>query len=168
MTEETQNAFGKRIGVSQPRVAQLLARGMPRSPSGKVHVEAALEWLKANRQEPPARRTEKPTVRPVPDADVSLAEALRRKEIARAERERLKADAEAASLLPRADVEQLFEATILTFKAALESLPGRMCSELAGMSDPALIRGALQLEHRRILADLSGRLATLTMATGHG
>ena len=90
---------------------------------------------------------------------MTLVEAQRRREIARAERERLRADAERGALLPRADVERLFEVVALTFKTSLEALPGRLCAELAGQSDPALVRAALQTEHRRILADLTARIA---------
>jgi hypothetical protein len=47
-TLETKAAFARRIGVSSPRITQLVGRGMPVAPDGRVDVAVALAWLDDN------------------------------------------------------------------------------------------------------------------------
>jgi len=50
MTEagESQRAFARRIGLSQPRVNQLIKEGLPVLPNGRVDTESAIIWLEQN------------------------------------------------------------------------------------------------------------------------
>ena len=48
LTLETKAAFARRIGVSSPRITQLVGRGMPVTADGRVDVAAALAWLEDN------------------------------------------------------------------------------------------------------------------------
>ena len=50
MTEagESQRAFARRIGLSQPRINQLIKEGLPVLPNGRVDTEAAIRWLEQN------------------------------------------------------------------------------------------------------------------------
>ena len=187
MTELSQNAYAARVGVSQPRVAQWLAAGMPRAPSGKVDAEAADSWLANHRRESAARQSkldsERAAVHAIqagkappnagPEAfkqatGATLADAIRVKEISRAKQEAMKAAVMEGNLLPRAEVEQYSAAAVLGFRAAIESLPGRLCSDLAGISDAALIKARIQAEVHSILETFSRRLRAMTESTGRG
>ena len=48
LTLETKAAFARRIGVSSPRITQLVGRGMPVTTDGRIDVAAALAWLEDN------------------------------------------------------------------------------------------------------------------------
>lgn len=68
---DTKAAFARRVGVSKPRISQLIARGLPVRSDGKIDVAAALAWMEGALD--PAKRAEQkrssPVVTPAVTAD---------------------------------------------------------------------------------------------------
>jgi hypothetical protein len=105
---ETQAEFGRRVGVSQQRVAQLKKDGLPTLPNGRIDVGPALAWVgdhldleRRVRGKAAAGGGDGEAGRLVGDA--SLTEARRQHELLKAERTRLRAKAEAGALISRAE-----------------------------------------------------------------
>ena len=48
MTLVSKTEFARHLGISAPRVSVLVRRGLPVRPDGKIDVDAAIEWMKAN------------------------------------------------------------------------------------------------------------------------
>jgi phage terminase Nu1 subunit (DNA packaging protein) len=46
MTEVTKAGLGRRLGISHSRVRQLIEKGLPILPNGKINLDTALEWVK--------------------------------------------------------------------------------------------------------------------------
>ena len=68
-----------------------------------------------------------------------------------------------------AEAEQVTDEAIITFRSNLEGVAGRLSSELAGISNPAVIKELIGDEHRRILQSYSDRLARICAAVdAHG
>ena len=82
---------------------------------------------------------------------------------------RLANDLAEGSLVPLADA-KVFAAEIAALVAGqLSGLPSRLANELAGISDPGLIRDRLRFEVTRIRKNLSDRLALVgALARGSG
>ena len=100
-----------------------------------------------------------------PDAagDMSAAEAKRRFWAAKALTQELEAAELAGTLVPLAEVEALERETLATLAVSLDGLAPRLATELAGISDAAVIRRRLLAEIRdartaaaRALADRGG------------
>ncbi len=90
-----------------------------------------------------------------------LAEQHRKLKIANDLRER--------TSIPLAEAELVADEAMLTFRSNLDGVAGRLSSELAGLSDPAVIKGRLADEHRRILQACSDRFSRLgAAAEAHG
>lgn len=45
---ETKADFARRVGLSRGRISQLIAKGLPTTPEGKIDPEAGLAWLEDN------------------------------------------------------------------------------------------------------------------------
>lgn len=45
---ETKAQFAKRVGVTRGRISQLIGKGLPVTPEGKIDPEAGLAWLEQN------------------------------------------------------------------------------------------------------------------------
>lgn len=136
MTEagESQRAFARRIGLSQPRVNQLIKDGLPVLSNGRVDTEAAIRWLEQNldrerstrakegsagavvgnpaprpaptRQPPaaPAAPAALPAAAPVSAVGAPMAEVRRQHEIVKVARARLRLETEKGRLINRDEV----------------------------------------------------------------
>lgn len=136
MTEagESQRAFARRIGLSQPRVNQLIKDGLPVLSNGRVDTEAAIRWLEQNLdrerstrakegsagavvgnpaprpamppRQPPAAATAPamPAPAPVSAAGAPMAEVRRQHEIVKVARARLRLETEKGRLINRDEV----------------------------------------------------------------
>jgi len=131
---ESQRQFARRVGLSQPRVNQLIKDGLPVLPNGRVDTEAALRWLEQNldrersararegsagattgtaapRPAPirqpltaPPISTAQPPVAPVPAAGASMAEVRRQHEIVKVALARLRLETEKGRLVNRDEI----------------------------------------------------------------
>jgi hypothetical protein len=64
-------------------------------------------------------------------------------------------------LIPAEEVSQGMEAAMVTLGAGLDALGGRLCSELAGITDAAVIRGRIFDECRRLRNSAASALEAL-------
>ena len=124
---ESQRAFARRIGLSQPRVNQLIKEGLPVLANGRVDTEAAILWLEQNldrersararegsagavtgaggsRQGKPAAAPPLAPPLPAAAAGAPMAEVRRQHEIVKVARARLRFETERGKLVSRDDV----------------------------------------------------------------
>jgi len=94
---------------------------------------------------------------PVLDMEASLLEERHRKL-------KIANDLAEGLTMLTADVATATDALAHAFRLHLEGQPGRMANELAGISEPALVKERLQDENRRILADIARHLAAMAEA----
>lgn len=66
----------------------------------------------------------------------------------------------------RSEVQRVFLAAMTAIGGQLDGLAGRVCGELAGMTEPAAVREVLFRECRRIRNAAAGELETLAGAAG--
>lgn len=140
-------AFAEEIGVSKPRVSQLVKQGLPLTPAGKVPRLEALAWY---------RETVTPTRRKA-FPDMSFASA--RDELARlrAERERLALDKDRGELVSRSEAEKAIFERARAERDAWIAWATRIAPALSlelGVEAGALY-GALDREVRAQLHELS-------------
>lgn len=106
---EPKSAFADRLGISRPRVSQLVKRGLPVTPEGLVRVPEALEWVDRNLDL--TKRTEQGKGAAAgagsepadftPDPQRVYLAARARREQAKADREELARDREAGRVVPK-------------------------------------------------------------------
>ena len=66
-TGESQRQFAQRIGLSHGRISQLVKEGLPLLVSGRINVDAALQWLEQNLDQSRSARFKASTAEPVPE-----------------------------------------------------------------------------------------------------
>ncbi|MEI6987499.1 MAG: hypothetical protein WCK65_15375, partial [Rhodospirillaceae bacterium] len=64
-TGESQRQFAQRVGLSHGRISQLVKEGLPLLVSGRINVDAALQWLEQNLDQARSARFKASTVVPV-------------------------------------------------------------------------------------------------------
>lgn len=162
--------FAKRLGVSKPRVSQLVGQGLPVLPDGRIDLSAALQWVAAHVDRSQAtRRGGSPAVArrsaPEPPAPLSASarhhsadvlqpdagEILLRAKAKRAlvdlrRAERLERIAE-GELAPVAEMRSEYDARVRNARAKLLGLGHRLAPRLAIESDAGrcaeIINGAV-------------------------
>lgn len=77
-------------------------------------------------------------------------------------------DAAERRLVPLADMKVIAAEAGAIFASGLAGLPGRLANELAGISEPGLIRERLRFEATRIRKAAADRLALLGSLSGDG
>lgn len=80
----------------------------------------------------------------------NTAEEKRKLTIAQRQRIELDMRQRRGELVPLADAQAAFTQAMVLVAGQLDALPGRVAGELAGLSDPALVRASLFDETRRI------------------
>jgi hypothetical protein len=98
-TQESKADFAQRVGLSRGRISQLIAKGLPVTPQGKVDPDQALKWMQANLD---ADRRGKGGVARQSVAGPSLAEARRLLLLLQVQRARLALDRERGELIEAA------------------------------------------------------------------
>lgn len=160
MNPISQIEFSRRTGLSTGAVSAAIKEGMPtNSPTRKgrpsaIDEPSAIQWLLERERE---------RARPAhADPRNALYEEQRRKvwlENEATERQLVKLD----------DVQVVLNESMVAIASELEGLPGRMAGELAGLSDPALVRQSLRVQTTNIRQAAADRLARLAaIATGSG
>jgi phage terminase Nu1 subunit (DNA packaging protein) len=170
--------LARRLGVSAPRISQLIGRGLPVRPDGKIDLASALKWTGANVdrsnsagskiQPTPvvsAVRSSTPSADPgrsVPQADPARALLIGRARIAfaRAKREERAERLAAGELLERQDVLEFIASTFTMVRDALLSQPDRMAATVAAVNDTAETHRLLKADVNALLTRLSKAIAT--------
>lgn len=187
MTEagESQRAFARRIGLSQPRVNQLIKEGLPVLANGRVDTEAAILWLERNLDRERSARAREGSAgavtgaggsRPVKPAAVSpaapsammqptstapagapMAEVRRQHEIVKVARARLRLETEKGRLVSRDEVKVAVFNRARRERNAHLAWALRVAPLLASDLgvDPALLFTVLDRHLREHLADLA-------------
>lgn len=170
--------LARRLGVSAPRISQLLKRGLPVLQDGRIDLTSALTWISANVDRSNAGGSKMGSTPAVPAAQVSTAfvdpgrsapqvdpaRALligrARMAFARAKREERPERVAAGELLERQAVVEFLAAIVLMTRDALLSQPDRMAATLAATNDTAEVHRRLKEDVNALLVRLSRAIAT--------
>jgi phage terminase Nu1 subunit (DNA packaging protein) len=168
----------RRLGVSAPRISQLLKRGLPARSDGKIDLEVALTWISANVDRSNAAGAKIPHApfgsvapaaypstpfsdpgRSAPQADPARALLIGRPRtaLARAKREERAERLAAGELVERQQVVDFIASAFTMIRDALLSQPDRMAAQLAAVTDTAEV-------HRRLKEDVHALLVRLSRA----
>lgn len=148
MVTFTRNGFAKFCGVSPSLVSAWIAGGMPakagrQGREAEIDAEKAIPWVILHRETPPGSQRERLAKE---QADkIALENAAKRGE-----------------LLFSAHVAEVLSALSADLAARHDAVPGRVAGELAGITEPAVIRSRLLDELRSVraaFADAAGKLA---------
>jgi phage terminase Nu1 subunit (DNA packaging protein) len=141
----TKAQFADLLGVSRPRVTQLVAEGCPVTPEGRIPRDAALAWYE--REKAPNKRR---ALRPV--SQQSARDAL---DAVRLDRERLALERERGALVDRQAVERALFARGRADRDAWIGWASRIATPLAAElgADPAATFAALDRLVREHLAE---------------
>ena len=146
-------------GVSRQQIYKYRAAGkITQGADGKFDVDEVAIALGQNLKvkkggSPRTRDVATETPADAAQEKITLTEAQRRHEIARAEQAELKRDTLKGSLLLAADVEKAWSAMISSTRSSLLLLPAKLSHKVAVESD---VRGCQALIDREIRAALSG------------
>jgi len=170
--------LARRLGVSAPRVSQLVKRGLPVRSDGKLDLTSALAWISANVDRTNAAGSKLPAapvvpLAPVPPVNPPFAGAGRsvsqtdparvlligraRAALARAKREERAERLAAGELLERQQVVEFIASSFSMIRDALLSQPDRLAAQLAAVTDSAEV-------HRRLKEDVHALLVRLSRA----
>lgn len=72
-TLQTKSEFARRVSLSKGRISQLISRGLPVEPDGKIDAAAALAWMEKTLD--PAKRAEQKRPAPMPIAETTIGDA---------------------------------------------------------------------------------------------
>lgn len=145
------------LGISERHFLRLVAAGVlpkgegKRGFDGPAIINAWVEYQAADKEG---------------SADVAASKATFW--AARARRETLEADRLEGEIVRVDDVRALFSEVMIVIGAGLDSLPGRLAGELAGIADPAMIRKRILVEVRRVRADAAAKLESFGGAGASG
>lgn len=130
------------FGVTRPTVGKWVKDGMPKMGRGMFDVPAAVQWQ--------MDRVRGDT----PDTE----EARRRLYVAQESHKVLETEILRGTVIRSDDVAHFNTALAGEYVAAIDSLPPRLGSELAGIADPAQCEEVIERECRGIRADLERKL----------
>jgi phage terminase Nu1 subunit (DNA packaging protein) len=170
--------LARRLGVSAPRVSQLVKRGLPVRSDGRIDLTSALSWISANVDRTNSAGSKLPATpiipsAPAPPVSSPFAEAGRsvsqtdparvlligraRAALARAKREERAERLAAGELLERREVVEFVASSFSMIRDALLAQPDRLAAQLAAVSDTAEV-------HRRLKEDVHALLIRLSRA----
>lgn len=154
-TTVSKGEFARLIGVTAGRVSQLITRGLPVEPNGRIHIERGRAWLREN-VDPNRRRAMIEDAAPVlaPTANPRAVRA-----VAEAKLISLKADRLEGSLISRAAVLRAIEARARQERDAWIGWTNRVAAEIARITgaDTAAVYALLDRlvrEQLQALADM--------------
>jgi phage terminase Nu1 subunit (DNA packaging protein) len=154
MNQISQREFARRTGLSEGAVSAAIKEGLPaavptrKGRASKIDEPTAIKWL---------LERERQRARPKhDDPRNALYEEQRRKVW-------LENEATERQLVKLGDVQVVLNEVMVAIASELEGLPGRMAGELAGLTDPALVRQALRVQITNIRQAAADRLARLAV-----
>lgn len=151
----SKKGFAEHVGVTQGRISQLIAQGLPVEPSGRIDVTRGVAWLRAN-IDSNRRRADLPgeAATPFPTAPLSPQGA---KTLAEARIAELKAERLAGSLLNRRAALRVVEGRAKAERDAWIGWVNRAAPAIAAAvdGDLSMITAILDREVREQLATLA-------------
>lgn len=148
----SQSEFAELVGYSPRQVLNWVKAGMPSESSGrqgrkaKIDTAKAIRWLLS-------RKAEKQETALSKDRQRLLRAQARRVELETRERE--------GELIELETVKEVMREAIVIVAAGMDSLPGRLASQLATMMEPAEIRALLLKELRNVRRQGADRMEAL-------
>ena len=148
----SRNDFAELLGVSGGTVTNWMDAGMPADRTGRqrqvvrITLSKALPWVVSHRE---TKGGERERLAAEQADKFALENSRRRGELIYAD--------QVAEVMARIAAE---------LSSRLDAVPGRVAGELAGISDPAVIRQRLLDEHRAVRAAFAGATAELADALG--
>lgn len=143
-------ALARLLSLDKSRIGQLVAKGMPKQGRGKFDDAECIRWyveFKMKSVEAPSESSDVNEARKrLYDAQVVKTEL----ETAKVRRETIPADEHMI------DMNQL----AVLFSSGLDAIGGRLASQLAGMTDPAVIAEHLTTETNAIRESVADAIAT--------
>ena len=130
-------------------VTKYVARGMPVRKDGKVVIERAREWVRANVV---PERSGNPKVR---GANESLAQSQARKEKAIADRREIEVEKMRGELAPIGEINAWISGMITKARDVLLRMPGELRDRLAQETDAVKVDQLLSAEINRALGELA-------------
>jgi hypothetical protein len=151
----TKAAFAEKVGLTRGRISQLIGKGLPVTPDGRINVEAGLRWMEDNLD--PDRRGKGGKGGTAPSTTPSLAEARRLHEIVKVQRAKLALERERGDLVHRSVVKGAVFARAKAERDAHMAWVARVTPLLASElgADPARTFAALDRLMREHLVDLA-------------
>lgn len=151
----SKSEFAREMGVTPGRISQLIARGLPVLPNGRVDPEAARDWYAAN-VDPSRRRAVMSDEAPRVDRPASIKEEIEAERLAHARMKRLHLE---KALVDRQAAEAAIFARSRAERDAHMGWVVRIAPLLAAQlgCDPAAAFAVLDREMRLHLAALSER-----------
>lgn len=146
--KQSQRGFAQLLDVSPQTVSNWCEAGMPHSGGGRhgeareINVREALPWVAAN-------RTNKP------------ASEKGRLDRERADKLAIENAAKRGDLIRREHIELYVQYSESSVASELHAIGGRLANDLAGISDPAVIRARLLDETKRVRRNHAANLAKL-------
>ncbi|GBD50249.1 hypothetical protein [Methylopila sp. Yamaguchi] len=164
----TKSDFAKHLDVGRARVSQLIKRGMPVTPDGRIDVEAANSWIRANvRHRFDVRRasTSGAGRNPMPaapvgdlaDAKLNLILAQTARTAAEAERAEVALELERGSAISKEDAKRFVREWNTKIKIGLLNFASRRGPGLAaelGVNEVALVV-ALEVAMREHMTEMA-------------
>ncbi|HHH44178.1 MAG TPA: hypothetical protein ENK49_08570 [Gammaproteobacteria bacterium] len=152
----SQTEFAELVGYSPRQVLNWIKAGMPCESSGrqgrkaKIDTAKAIRWLLS-------RKAEKQETGLSKDRQRLLKAQARRIELETAERE--------GALIEFEVVQQIMRESMQIVAAGMDSLPGRLASQLATMTEPGEIRALLLRELRNVRRQGADQMEALAGGT---
>jgi hypothetical protein len=146
----SKRGFAELIGVSQPRVSQLIAAGLPVEPNGRIHVERGKAWMRQNLDANRRRAAIGPATAPPALAPSDALTSRAKRDLHEAEIARLKAERLAGRLIDRRATLRVVEGRAKAEREALIGWVNRVAPEIAAATsgDLAAITAILDREVR--------------------
>lgn len=151
---ETKSQFAERVQLSKARVSQLVGRGLPLTPDGRVRVVEALRWLRENVAPESGRPLGSFESGVSGNGDAEELEAAKiRLTLAQAERTEMEVALRRGELVPKEDALRAARAAGRTTRDMFLNFSARHGAEMAGELgvDPGTLIGLLEAHIRKAL-----------------
>ncbi len=147
--------FSKEMGITRGRVSQLLKKGLPIGPDGRIPMDAARAWYSANVHITGQKRGPKQPLDSKLPAAERLLEAQARKEEQLAELRAMEVLARKNELLEASGVRKGWSKIILAARSRLLQIPGKLAPKLLGKTNAVDVQEILRAEIYSALTALS-------------
>lgn len=143
------NAIAQRLKITPRRVQQLVAEGLPREARGRYDVDQVLDWYIARLEKQIAGQSDE-------EGSLTYNKERARDRAAAADLKEIQLAKERRLLIAIPDMEKAMTDLVVSTKAAILAVPGRVSLSLVG-SDAGAIHEKLQHELEEALSKLSGK-----------
>jgi phage terminase Nu1 subunit (DNA packaging protein) len=141
------NAIAERLKLTPRRIQQLCAEGLPKEKRGRYDVDKVLDWYIARLEKQIAGAADE-------EGSLTYNKERARDRAAAADLKEIKLAQQRRSLVSISDAEKAMTDLVVSTKAAILAVPGRISQSLVG-AEPGAIRDKLEQELKSALQKLS-------------